>query len=182
MDDLLADFLAETTEGLTAVDDALLRLERAPQDRTPVGDQVFRLRQRQAVQRLQHQHANLSAGSKAGRPPSRLSRLPKAALRSARNRAKSTVLASVSRGAPCAESSRRRACTSRKPDWPADTRLSAPIARHEATHDPGAFASGVSGGVQLDGLAARTAVPSKPVQRRLELATREAYLQAGVSS
>jgi two-component system chemotaxis sensor kinase CheA len=32
MDDLLSDFLTETHEGLSAVDEALLRLERAPDD------------------------------------------------------------------------------------------------------------------------------------------------------
>ena len=42
MDDLLADFLAETTEGLVAVDDALLRLERAPGERGPVAE-IFRI-------------------------------------------------------------------------------------------------------------------------------------------
>ncbi|MDW8400023.1 MAG: Hpt domain-containing protein, partial [Acetobacteraceae bacterium] len=42
MDDLIADFLAETMEGLAAVDDALLRLERSPEDRAPVTE-IFRI-------------------------------------------------------------------------------------------------------------------------------------------
>ena len=41
MDDLLADFLTETHEGLSAVDEALLRLERAPDD-APTLAEVFR--------------------------------------------------------------------------------------------------------------------------------------------
>ena len=41
MDDLLADFLTETHEGLSAVDQALLRLERAPDD-APTLAEVFR--------------------------------------------------------------------------------------------------------------------------------------------
>ena len=42
MDDLLADFLTETHEGLTALDSALVRLERAPDDH-PTLSEVFRL-------------------------------------------------------------------------------------------------------------------------------------------
>ncbi len=42
MDDLLADFLTETHEGLTALDAALLRLERTPDDQ-PTLSEVFRL-------------------------------------------------------------------------------------------------------------------------------------------
>ena len=42
MDDLLADFLTETHEGLTALDSALLRLERAPDDQ-PTLSEIFRL-------------------------------------------------------------------------------------------------------------------------------------------
>ncbi|MBW8268408.1 hybrid sensor histidine kinase/response regulator [Caldovatus aquaticus] len=42
MDDLLADFLTETHEGLIALDAALLRLERAPDDR-PTLSEIFRL-------------------------------------------------------------------------------------------------------------------------------------------
>ncbi|MCK8786406.1 chemotaxis protein CheW [Roseomonas sp. NAR14] len=42
MDDLLADFLTETSEGLAALDTALLRLERTPDDRRTLGE-VFRL-------------------------------------------------------------------------------------------------------------------------------------------
>jgi two-component system chemotaxis sensor kinase CheA len=42
MDDLLADFLTETNEGLAALDQALLRLERSPDDR-PTLSEVFRL-------------------------------------------------------------------------------------------------------------------------------------------
>jgi two-component system, chemotaxis family, sensor kinase CheA len=41
MDDLLSDFLTETHEGLSAVDEALLRLERAPDD-APTLAEVFR--------------------------------------------------------------------------------------------------------------------------------------------
>ena len=41
MDDLLADFLTETHEGLSAVDEALLRLERAPND-APTLAEIFR--------------------------------------------------------------------------------------------------------------------------------------------
>ncbi|MCA3393818.1 MAG: Hpt domain-containing protein, partial [Roseomonas sp.] len=41
MDDLLTDFLTETHEGLSAVDEALLRLERAPDD-APTLAEVFR--------------------------------------------------------------------------------------------------------------------------------------------
>ncbi len=41
MDDLLADFLTETHEGLSAVDEALLRLERAPDD-APTLAEIFR--------------------------------------------------------------------------------------------------------------------------------------------
>ena len=33
MDDLLTEFLAETNEGLSALDSALLRLEKAPDDK-----------------------------------------------------------------------------------------------------------------------------------------------------
>jgi two-component system chemotaxis sensor kinase CheA len=42
MDDLLADFLTETHEGLTALDSALVRLERTPDDH-PTLSEVFRL-------------------------------------------------------------------------------------------------------------------------------------------
>jgi two-component system chemotaxis sensor kinase CheA len=42
MDDLLADFLTETHEGLVALDAALLRLERSPQDK-PTLSEIFRL-------------------------------------------------------------------------------------------------------------------------------------------
>ena len=42
MDDLLADFLTETHEGLVALDSALVRLERAPDDQ-PTLSKVFRL-------------------------------------------------------------------------------------------------------------------------------------------
>ncbi len=42
MDDLLADFLTETHEGLVALDSALVRLERAPDDH-PTLSEVFRL-------------------------------------------------------------------------------------------------------------------------------------------
>ena len=42
MDDLLADFLTETNEGLTALDSALVRLERTPDDQ-PTLSEVFRL-------------------------------------------------------------------------------------------------------------------------------------------
>ncbi|UPG71016.1 chemotaxis protein CheW [Roseomonas gilardii subsp. gilardii] len=42
MDELLADFLTETHEGLAALDDALLRLERVPEDRQTLSE-VFRL-------------------------------------------------------------------------------------------------------------------------------------------
>lgn len=42
MDDLLADFLTETHEGLLALDSALVRLERAPDDH-PTLSEVFRL-------------------------------------------------------------------------------------------------------------------------------------------
>ena len=42
MDDLLADFLAETAEGLAELDNALLRLERAPGDADTLA-LVFRL-------------------------------------------------------------------------------------------------------------------------------------------
>ncbi len=41
MDDLLVDFLTETNEGLAALDTALLRLERTPDDR-PTLSEVFR--------------------------------------------------------------------------------------------------------------------------------------------
>jgi two-component system chemotaxis sensor kinase CheA len=41
MDDLLADFLTETHEGLSVVDEALLRLERAPDD-APTLAEIFR--------------------------------------------------------------------------------------------------------------------------------------------
>ena len=41
MDDLLADFLTETHEGLSAVDEALLRLERVPDD-APTLAEIFR--------------------------------------------------------------------------------------------------------------------------------------------
>lgn len=42
MDDLLADFLTETHEGLVALDSALVRLERSPDDQ-PTLSEVFRL-------------------------------------------------------------------------------------------------------------------------------------------
>jgi two-component system chemotaxis sensor kinase CheA len=42
MDDLLADFLAETIEALASLDDALLRLERMPDDRATIGE-IFRI-------------------------------------------------------------------------------------------------------------------------------------------
>lgn len=42
MDDLLADFLTETQEGLVALDVALLRLERSPDDK-PTLSEIFRL-------------------------------------------------------------------------------------------------------------------------------------------
>ncbi|MFC0409039.1 hybrid sensor histidine kinase/response regulator [Roseomonas elaeocarpi] len=42
MDELIADFLTETNEGLVALDDALLRLERSPDDRPTLGE-IFRL-------------------------------------------------------------------------------------------------------------------------------------------
>ncbi|MGX9963855.1 hybrid sensor histidine kinase/response regulator [Roseomonas sp. F4] len=42
MDDLLADFLTETHEGLVALDVALLRLERSPDDK-PTLSEIFRL-------------------------------------------------------------------------------------------------------------------------------------------
>ena len=42
MDDLLADFLTETHEGLAALDAALVRLERTPDDQ-PTLSEVFRL-------------------------------------------------------------------------------------------------------------------------------------------
>ena len=42
MDELLTDFLAETVEALAAIDDALVRFEREPQDRATL-DAVFRL-------------------------------------------------------------------------------------------------------------------------------------------
>ncbi len=42
MDDLLADFLTETNEGLEALDAALVRLERTPDDR-PTLSEIFRL-------------------------------------------------------------------------------------------------------------------------------------------
>ncbi|MEN0076675.1 MAG: Hpt domain-containing protein, partial [Paracraurococcus sp.] len=42
MDDLLADFLTETNEGLLALDAALVRLERAPQDAATLSE-VFRI-------------------------------------------------------------------------------------------------------------------------------------------
>ncbi|GGJ03006.1 hybrid sensor histidine kinase/response regulator [Neoroseomonas lacus] len=42
MDDLLVDFLTETNEGLVALDSALVRLERAPDDQ-PTLSEVFRL-------------------------------------------------------------------------------------------------------------------------------------------
>jgi two-component system chemotaxis sensor kinase CheA len=42
MDDLLADFLTETQEGLVALDPALVRLERAPDD-APTLSEVFRI-------------------------------------------------------------------------------------------------------------------------------------------
>ena len=42
MDELLADFLTETNEGLVALDDALLRLERTPEDCQTLSE-IFRL-------------------------------------------------------------------------------------------------------------------------------------------
>ena len=42
MDDLLADFLTETHEGLVALDAALVRLERAPEDAATLSE-VFRI-------------------------------------------------------------------------------------------------------------------------------------------
>jgi len=42
MDDLIADFLTETHEGLAALDVALLRLERSPDDKKTLGE-IFRL-------------------------------------------------------------------------------------------------------------------------------------------
>ncbi|TDG03872.1 hybrid sensor histidine kinase/response regulator, partial [Paracraurococcus ruber] len=42
MDDLLADFLTETNEGLVALDAALVRLERTPQDAATLSE-VFRI-------------------------------------------------------------------------------------------------------------------------------------------
>ena len=42
MDDLLADFLTETSEGLVALDAALVRLERAPEDAATLSE-VFRI-------------------------------------------------------------------------------------------------------------------------------------------
>src|SRR4051812_42933622 len=42
MDDLLADFLTETNEGLVALDAALVRLERAPEDAATLSE-VFRI-------------------------------------------------------------------------------------------------------------------------------------------
>jgi two-component system chemotaxis sensor kinase CheA len=42
MDDLLTEFLAETNEGLSALDSALLRLEKAPDDK-PTLSEIFRL-------------------------------------------------------------------------------------------------------------------------------------------
>src|SRR6478735_4593698 len=42
MDDLLADFLTETNEGLVALDAGLVRLERAPED-TATLSEVFRI-------------------------------------------------------------------------------------------------------------------------------------------
>ncbi len=42
MDDLLADFLTETQEGLVALDSALVRLERNPQDQATISE-VFRI-------------------------------------------------------------------------------------------------------------------------------------------
>ena len=42
MDDLLADFLTETQEGLVALDAAMVRLERAPGDRGTMAE-VFRV-------------------------------------------------------------------------------------------------------------------------------------------
>ncbi|MCI0754851.1 Hpt domain-containing protein, partial [Roseomonas vastitatis] len=41
MDDLLADFLTETNEGLAALDGALLKLEKAPDDRQTLSE-IFR--------------------------------------------------------------------------------------------------------------------------------------------
>ncbi|MBQ1125385.1 Hpt domain-containing protein, partial [Streptomyces sp. B15] len=42
MDDLIADFLTETSEGLAGLDTALLRLERHPDDPRTIGE-IFRL-------------------------------------------------------------------------------------------------------------------------------------------
>lgn len=42
MDDLLADFLTETHEGLAALDAALVRLERVPDDKGTLAE-VFRV-------------------------------------------------------------------------------------------------------------------------------------------
>ena len=42
MDDLLADFLTETNEGLVALDATLVRLERAPEDAATLSE-VFRI-------------------------------------------------------------------------------------------------------------------------------------------
>jgi len=42
MDDLIADFLTETGEGLAGLDTALLRLERHPDDPRTIGE-IFRL-------------------------------------------------------------------------------------------------------------------------------------------
>jgi two-component system, chemotaxis family, sensor kinase CheA len=42
MDDLLADFLTETSEGLVALDAALVRLERVPEDAATLSE-VFRI-------------------------------------------------------------------------------------------------------------------------------------------
>ena len=42
MDDLLTDFLTETQEGLGALDAALVRLERAPEDMATLSE-VFRI-------------------------------------------------------------------------------------------------------------------------------------------
>ncbi|MFZ4408943.1 MAG: Hpt domain-containing protein, partial [Paracraurococcus sp.] len=42
MDDLLADFLTETNEGLVALDAALVRLERVPEDAATLSE-VFRI-------------------------------------------------------------------------------------------------------------------------------------------
>ncbi|WP_277819276.1 Hpt domain-containing protein, partial [Teichococcus vastitatis] len=41
VDDLLADFLTETNEGLAALDGALLKLEKAPDDRQTLSE-IFR--------------------------------------------------------------------------------------------------------------------------------------------